>query len=175
MSVAAAFFDRDGVINRSPGNGYVLKPEDFHLNDGLVDALRFFQDREFLSVVVTSQRCVGKGLITRLELDALHEKMQSELAKAGVAFDAIYAFTGEPGTEDWEKPKPGMIKAAVGEHGIDLTRSLLIGDADRDIEMARNSNIPTTIRVRTDKPLGIDADHTIDDLRELTPLLKLIF
>ncbi|MEM9478034.1 MAG: HAD-IIIA family hydrolase [Verrucomicrobiota bacterium] len=174
MSFAAAFFDRDGVINRSPGDGYVLKLEDFHLNAGLVEALRLLKAKGFLTAVVTSQRCVGRGLNTRQELDAIHEKMQSELAREGVAFDAIYVFTGEPGTEDWEKPKPGMIEAAVAEHDIDLTKSLLIGDADRDIQMAKNANIPTTIRVRTDKPIGIAADHTISDLRELAPLLESI-
>ena len=34
------FFDRDGVINQSPGAGYVERLEDFHIQPGFVAAAR---------------------------------------------------------------------------------------------------------------------------------------
>ncbi len=58
------FFDRDGVVNRSPGDGYVTRIEDFHLNDGLVELVGLVAERGFVAVLVTSQRCVGKGLLS---------------------------------------------------------------------------------------------------------------
>jgi len=36
----AVFFDRDGVVNLSPGAGYVLSWNDFHFSPGLIAALR---------------------------------------------------------------------------------------------------------------------------------------
>ncbi len=137
----------------------------------IVEVLRVVREAGYLAVLVTSQRCVGKGLISPEGLEEIHSRMQSSLAKEGAELDAIYAFTGEPGTEDWEKPKPGMIEAAVTEHGIDADRSLLVGDADRDIEMARAAGIRTAIRVVGDKPVGVEADHTVGDLTELEALL----
>ena len=36
----AVFFDRDGVVNVSPGPGYVLRVQDFHLMPGIREVLR---------------------------------------------------------------------------------------------------------------------------------------
>ena len=171
----AVFFDRDGVVNASPGAGYVTCWGDFHLSPGIGGALRLCKVRGYLAVLVTSQRCVGKGLITRGQLDQIHAKMQSALAEEGgpgAGFDAIYVFTGLPGSEAWEKPKPGMIEAAAQEHDIDLGRSWLVGDHDRDIAMARNGGVPGTIRVRGDHPVTEPATHTIDSTAELAGLFE---
>ena len=39
------------------------------------------------------------------------------------------------------KPKPGMILKAVKEHGIDLSKSYMIGDRYKDILFAKNLKI----------------------------------
>lgn len=172
MPNLAAFFDRDGVVNVSPGAGYVLSWEEFEFSPGLVEVLREVKNRGYLTILVTSQRCVGKGLISREGLEEIHRKMQEELSKDEVGFDAIYVFSGEPGTEGWEKPKPGMVHAAAKAHDLALADSFLVGDADRDIEMARNAGVGTSIRVRGDKEIGVDADHEVGDLTELHHFLR---
>jgi histidinol-phosphate phosphatase family protein len=40
---------------------------------------------------------------------------------------------------DCRKPKPGMILAAARDHSLDLSRSFVIGDRWRDIEMGLNA------------------------------------
>ncbi|WP_372847153.1 hypothetical protein [Pontiella sp.] len=40
MSKPCIFFDRDGIVNESPGPGYVERWEDFHLQPGFVAALK---------------------------------------------------------------------------------------------------------------------------------------
>jgi histidinol-phosphate phosphatase family protein len=172
----AFFFDRDGVVNRSPGDGYVLRREDFHLNDGLAEVLAFLRSRGFALVLVTSQQGVGKGLMTQEALDEIHDAMQAELAGRGAAFDAIYACTcleSDPRCT-CRKPSPEMIRRAAGEHDLDLSKSWLVGDADRDIEMAHNAGVAHTIRIRGDKPLTVAADHVLGDLREMNSLLRAI-
>lgn len=52
---------------------------------------------------------------------------------------SIPEFTRE---DDWRKPAPGMIRAAVRELSLDLSRSWLIGDAPRDIESALAAGLP---------------------------------
>lgn len=166
----AVFFDRDGVVNRSPGEGYVTRWSDFILNEGIVESVSLCRARGYWCVLVTSQRCVSKGLITTKGLRDLHAQMQEALGRES-RFDSIQAFTGLPGSELLEKPKPGLILAAAEQLPIDLERSWLVGDADRDISMAHQANVPVTVRVRTHHPIGIDATWTIDSVAELSSLL----
>jgi len=171
----AVFFDRDGVVNRSPGDGYVLSPDDFVLNEGIPEALRVVRDHGALAIVVTSQKGVGKGLMTREALDRVHARMAALLEMEGAAFDAIYFHTGDGGPDDQPpKPDPGMILAAAERFGLDLRRSWLIGDADRDIAMAAAAGLGGAIRVRGGGAVSIEADYEIDQIPEIAVLLKKI-
>src|SRR4051812_46457052 len=125
MSRPAFFFDRDGVVNVSPGDGYVLRWEDFHFSDGVIEALLWLRARGFLLVLITNQQGVGKGLMTQAELDEIHERMQTELAKHGAQFDAIYACTclATDPTCTCRKPRPEMLLRAAAEHDLDLNES----------------------------------------------------
>jgi D-glycero-D-manno-heptose 1,7-bisphosphate phosphatase len=163
------FFDRDGVINRSPGEGYVLSIDAFVLNDGVGDLLRSIHDAGWMSIVITSQRCVGKGLIDLNGLETIHASMQKDLMdRFEVNFDAIYAFTGLPGSESWEKPNPSMIDCASMDHSIDLDGSIMIGDRDRDIEMARRAGVGRTVRLAIDgDPVKIEADETVGTMERV--------
>lgn len=163
----AVFFDRDGVVNVSPGAGYVLRWEDFHFAPGIIEALSLCKARGFATIVVTSQQGVGKGLMTQAALDDIHARMQAELAKHSAAFDAIHACTHLSGTCTCRKPSPEMIFRARDEHGIDLSRSWLVGDHDRDIQMALNAGVPHTIRIIGAHPPQVAAHFTLPDTRAL--------
>jgi D-glycero-D-manno-heptose 1,7-bisphosphate phosphatase len=156
----AVFFDRDGVVNGSPGEGsYVLSWWDFQFEPGVHDVLKWLKKQGFLLVLVTNQQCVGRGLITDDQLQA--------------AFDAIYYSPHlKKENSPMRKPAPGMVLAAEAEHGIDLKSSWLVGDHDRDIELARNAGIGTAVRYVSEKALGIRADHTVKDHVELLALFK---
>ncbi len=169
----ALFFDRDGVINQSPGAGYVLNAGAFHLLPGLAEVLKTSHEAGYLNVVVTSQRGVGKGLMTHAELERIHRKMNDGLHKqGGPGFDAIYAFTGESTSPYRAKPDPSLVNAACLDLFIDPEPSLVIGDADRDIEMGQRAGVGTTVRFISEKPVGLSADYTVTDHRELRSLLQ---
>ncbi len=172
MSRPAWFFDRDGVINVSPGPGYVLSWDAWEWMPGIVELLKEIKLQGYFTAVVTSQRGVGKGLMTRADLDDIHGRMQSFLGEHGVAFDAIYAYTATPDCPYQPKPDPLMIRKATEEHDLDLTRSWLIGDMDRDIEMGRSAGVAKTIRVHGDKSIGIEADYTVQSLEEALALVR---
>lgn len=168
----AVFFDRDGVVNVSPGDGYVLRWEDFQFAPGIIEALALCRARGYATVLVTSQQGVGKGLMTQAALDYLHERMQEELARHGAALDAIYACTHLSGTCTCRKPSAEMILKAQAEHGLDLTRSWLVGDHDRDIQMAINAGVPRTVRILSHHEPKVVADFTLEETTELTALLR---
>ncbi len=168
------FFDRDGVVNRSPGEGYVLSPDTFILNDGIGEALRLLHENNILAILVTSQKCVGKGLISRSDLDAIHARMQELLAEQGAAFDAIYVNRGDGEADDYPaKPDPGMILAAAERFSIDLRQSWMIGDADRDISMARAARLEGAIRILGEKEVTVSADYSLLETKELFELLRI--
>lgn len=176
MKRPAVFFDRDGVVNVSPGEGYVLTWDEFVFSPGIVKALRLCKERGYVLILVTSQQGVGKGLMTQETLDDIHRLMQAELAAYDCAFDGIYACTclaTDPNCK-CRKPSPQMIEDAAREHDLDLQRSWLIGDYDRDIQMAINAGIPKTIRVAGDHPVRIHADHVLADTRGLSAVLEAV-
>ena len=167
----AVFFDRDGVVNVSPGEGYVLLEEDFHLSPGIIEALALCKQRGFQLILVTSQQGVGKGLMSRATLDAIHAGMQRTLAAAGAAFDGIYSCTHLSGSCSCRKPSPEMILTAQKDHQLDLTLSWLVGDHDRDIQMAINAGVTSTIRILSHHEPGVTATHTLATTAELATLL----
>ena len=173
----AVFFDRDGVVNISPGAGYVLTWDAFHFSPGIFEALRLCKELGFATIPVTSQQGVGKGLMTQTTMDHIHAEMQRALAQENAAFDGIYACTclaEEPGCK-CRKPSPEMILRAAEEHGLDLNASLMVGDYDRDIQMAHNAGIPTTIRILTEgHPATVPATHTLSSTEILAETLRSI-
>lgn len=170
----AFFFDRDGVVNVSPGAGYVLNKEGFHFSEGVKELLAWLKCQGFALVLVTSQQGVGKGLMTMQDLDEIHAMMQEELAQVGGSFDAIYSCTclsSDPQCT-CRKPSAEMVLKAADSHGLDLSQSWLIGDHDRDIKMATNAGVPNTIRIFGDHPPGVEATATFKSVAEVLPWLQ---
>lgn len=168
----AVFFDRDGVVNVSPGAGYVLRWEGFHFAPGIIEALALCRARGYATILVTSQQGVGKGLMTQTTLDDIHARMQAELAVQAAAFDGIYACTHLSGTCACRKPSPEMIARAQADHSLDLTRSWLVGDHDRDIQMALNAGVPRTIRILSHHEPKVAAEFTLPSTEGLAALLR---
>ncbi|MEI6535151.1 MAG: HAD-IIIA family hydrolase [Verrucomicrobiaceae bacterium] len=170
----AFFFDRDGVVNRSPGDGYVLRPEDFHFNEGIIEALSFIKSRGFKLILVTSQQGVGKGLMSQAVLDDIHNTMQTELGRHRAAFDGIYACTCLANMPDCtcRKPSAEMVLKAEHDFNVDLAQSWLVGDHDRDIQMGHNAGIKKTIRITDGAPAITSSTYVLSNIGELLPLLK---
>jgi histidinol-phosphate phosphatase family protein len=164
------FFDRDGVVNDPGENYYVTRWEDFHFQEGIHEVLRAAKAGGRATVLITSQRGVGKGLMSAEDLETIHRKMQEALATDGLAFDAIYAYTGANPDGPGAKPDPAHVFEAAESLGLDLAASWMIGDADRDIEMGRRAGL-RTIRLANHRPIGVEADFTVRGLMEIVGLL----
>ncbi|WP_142803579.1 D-glycero-beta-D-manno-heptose 1,7-bisphosphate 7-phosphatase [Tepidiphilus sp. J10] len=145
----AVFLDRDGVLNED--RGYVHRWEDFSFLPGAIEALRQLQQKGYLLVVITNQSAVARGLCTEADVLALHERMRAFLRERGIELAGIYHCPHHPqgSVSDYaiacacRKPEPGMILRAAQEHGIDLSRSLLVGDKLSDLEAGRAAGIPS--------------------------------
>ena len=130
------FLDRDGTLNPDPG--YIGSPDQFELFPGVAAALARLTRAGARLVVVTNQSGVGRGLFSSADLEAIHAKLRRLLHDAGASLDAIYVCPHHPDERcDCRKPETGMIDRAVRELGIDLSRSYLIGDHAKDMELAK--------------------------------------
>jgi heptosyltransferase-2 len=130
------FLDRDGTLNPDPG--YIGSPDRFELFPGAAAALARLTRAGARLVVVTNQSGVGRGLFSSADLDAIHAKLRRLLHDAGASLDAIYVCPHHPDERcGCRKPETGMIDLAVRELGIDLSRSYLVGDHAKDMELAK--------------------------------------
>lgn len=133
-SPVCVFVDRDGVINERIADGFVLRWADFVFRDDALEALRILRDASLPVVVISNQSCVGRGLLTLDGLEAIMRAMVDRLGGRGTPLAAWYCCPHAPGDGcDCRKPKPGMLRRAASELGIDLARSHMIGDTETDV------------------------------------------
>lgn len=133
MTRAAAFLDRDGVINVE--RGHIRRPEDFVLRSGTVEGLAALQAGGFLLVVVTNQSWMSESRQTVSQYGDVTMRMVEVLGAQGVRLDGIFHCPHHAAAGCLcRKPSPGLILAAARIHDVDLAASILIGDQQRDID-----------------------------------------
>jgi len=145
QSRAAVFIDRDGTLNEDIG--YVSTPDDLFLYPWAAEAVRLINESGLLTVVITNQSGIARGMYTEETLDAIHSRMIRELGSQGARIDAVYYCPHHPEvggvvyrvTCECRKPRTGMLDNAARELGIDLARSFVIGDKASDIKLAENA------------------------------------
>lgn len=145
---AAVFLDRDGVLNVD--HGYVGEAERLEWMPGARRAVAALNSQGLLVVVVTNQSGVARGLYDLAAVDALHARMQADLAAEGGHIDAFYIcpYHDEARVEAFRhpdhpdrKPNPGMIVRAIADWRIDPARALMVGDKPSDVEAARRAGV----------------------------------
>jgi D,D-heptose 1,7-bisphosphate phosphatase len=149
----AVFLDRDGVINEIIYHHDIgvidspFTPGQFHLRDGVAQAIREINGSGFLAIIATNQPGIAKGHFDEHVLNSITEKMINDLAIEGAHLDDIYTCLHHPkgngnGSGDTRyimdcncrKPKPGLILEAARKHRVNLNASYMIGDSITDIQ-----------------------------------------
>jgi histidinol-phosphate phosphatase family protein len=131
------YLDRDGTLNFDPG--YLNQPDHLRLLPGVGRAVARLNRAGFKTVVVSNQSGVSRGLITKEQLDAVHQRLRELLALDGAWLDGIYVCTHLPEEAcSCRKPAPGLVIRAQQELGLAPERAIVIGDKASDIALARN-------------------------------------
>jgi D-glycero-D-manno-heptose 1,7-bisphosphate phosphatase len=172
----AAFIDRDGVINRELH--HVHRIEDFHVLPGVVPGLRSLATAGYALVVVTNQGGIAKGLYGPEQFEALTRHMLEHFAVQGIEFAGVYHCPHHPqgAVAPWavpcacRKPEPGLLLRAADELGLDLERSVMVGDKVSDVEAARRAGVGRLVLVESGHALPADtagvAHHRCSGLAE---------
>jgi D-glycero-D-manno-heptose 1,7-bisphosphate phosphatase len=144
------FLDRDGVLNHEKNNDYVLNWGEFRFYNTVPQALASLNTRFKHIVVVTNQKGVGKGLMRLEDLDNIHQNMLSVIEKAGGRIDKIYFCSDLADDSPNRKPQPGMAFQAQHDFpGIDLSRSIMVGNRPSDMKFGRNAGMHTVYLATT--------------------------
>jgi D-glycero-D-manno-heptose 1,7-bisphosphate phosphatase len=154
----ALFLDRDGVINHDIG--FLHRPEDVRLLDGLIPLCLTAQILGYKLIVVTNQSGIGRGLYTEDDFEAVMRHIRAELQPHGITLDAVYHCPYHPreGLGDYKrehedrKPSPGMIHRGAREFNLDLTQYVLIGDRCTDIGAANAAGLLQAFHIAGTEP-----------------------
>ena len=144
------FLDRDGVINRDKEGDYIRNAGEFVMLDGVNDAINIFNKTFGLTVVVTNQKGVGRGLMTLDDLTGIHTLLAEQLAATGGKIDKIYFCTDLDNNSPNRKPQHGMaLRAKADFPQIDLAKSIVVGNRLSDMEFGRNAGMYTVFVATT--------------------------
>jgi len=139
------FLDRDGVINKRPPKAdYVKKWEEFEFIPGSIEAIFYLKKKGYTLYLISNQPGIARGMMTKEDLDSVHKNMKEKLLEGGASIDGIYCCLH--GWDDGckcRKPKPGMFYMAANEHNIDLSKTIYIGDDERDKVAGEAAGIKT--------------------------------
>jgi D-glycero-D-manno-heptose 1,7-bisphosphate phosphatase len=142
------FLDRDGVINRYPGDKkYVTRIKDFHLLPGVLAALKKLTEQRFKISVISNQAGVSKGVYSRDKLDAITNVMLKKIEKAGAKLDGVfYCIHRKEENCACRKPGTGLIKKAMGGRKVKVSDSAyFIGDTIIDMQAGKRAGLKTIL------------------------------
>jgi D-glycero-D-manno-heptose 1,7-bisphosphate phosphatase len=159
----AVFIDRDGTILDELG--YVVPGSVINVYPFSAPAIVKLTEAGFPVVVITNQGGIALGMYDHAFVEQTHNDLAETLARDGAHITAWYYCPHHPEgkvaewTQVCECRKPGtrMLETAARELGLDLTRSWVVGDQWRDIELARRAGA-TGILVRTGYGAGLEKD-----------------
>lgn len=169
------FFDRDGIVNRHPGIGYVERWSDFHLLPGFVPVLRTVRLAGYEAIVVTNQRGIALGIMSNAAVEQIHRNLQALIAgRYGLRLLDILFCPHDEGQCQCRKPHPGMLLAAAKRYGINLQASWMVGDSERDVEAGKRAGCKTVLVHAGGKQLHTAADYRVASLEALDRLLRVV-
>lgn len=172
MAARALLLDRDGVVNID--HGYVGTVERFEFMDGILPLARRAVDLGYRIAIATNQSGIARGRYDEAGFQALTRWMAERFAAAGAPLAAVFhcpylqgaAVPAYDRDSVWRKPGPGMILEAQRRLGLDLARSVFLGDQPTDMAAARAAGVG--LRLLLDHGAGpcADAHATISTLAE---------
>lgn len=158
----AVFLDRDGVLIEEAN--YLARVEQVRLLPGAAAAVARLNRLGVPVVVVTNQAGVARGLFPEERVGEIHTYLDLQLLRGAARVNRYEFCPHHPQGEvaayrmecECRKPRPGMILRAAAKMGLDLARSVLVGDKVSDLEAGARAGCRTVL-VRTGHGAAVDA------------------
>jgi D-glycero-D-manno-heptose 1,7-bisphosphate phosphatase len=130
----AIILDRDGVINENRSD-HVKCWDEFEFLPGAMTAIANLRRAGLRVFVITNQAIINRGLASRDTVDELNGRMIDAIERSGGRVEAVAYCPHRPDECcQCRKPKPGLLIDIATRFGVDLSRSVVVGDALSDVE-----------------------------------------
>lgn len=142
----AIFLDRDGVLNEvlSSRVKFVNHPNDLYLLEGAAEAVAELSKSGYDLFVVTNQGGVGLGFLKEKNLRKIHDHLIEVIKEQGGIIKEVSYCPHKPKAGcQCRKPNPGLLLELAQRHDIDLDKSVMVGDHERDIEAGKKAGCKT--------------------------------
>ena len=147
----ALFMDRDGCLIEEMG--YINHPSRVRVLPRTPEAIARLNAAGIAAVMATNQAGIARGYFSNETLAAVNAELERQLGALGARLDGLYVCThhptaGEPPyreTCECRKPKPGLLLRAAAELGLDLSRSIMVGDKPSDVEAGQAAGAATVL------------------------------
>lgn len=151
----AVFLDRDGTLNKEVN--YLSNKTQIEILPTVIEGIQILNKQNYLTIVITNQPVVAKGLIDISELKKINNSLYSYFKKQKAYIDAIYSCPHHPNADvkkyqkicECRKPGLAMFQRAMHDYDLQRTNACIIGDRTSDIKAGEGLRIPTYL-VRTD-------------------------
>jgi histidinol-phosphate phosphatase family protein len=150
--VRVVFLDRDGVINKYPGDKeYVKSWKEFHFLPRVKSALHKLNKVGFRIFIISNQAGVLKGIYPQENLDHITENMLKELSDSSINISGVfYCIHRKEDDCSCRKPKTGLIDMAIDrlkedDFVLSYDDSYFIGDTIIDIEAGKAAGLKTIL------------------------------
>lgn len=131
-------------------DSYVRTIEDVRFLPKALDGLRRFSESKFLILIITNQSAVGRGLLSESELLRINRHIIDQIEIAGGRVEKVYVCPHHPSEQCLcRKPAPGLILQAKVDFNLDLSGSILVGDAVSDAYAGMAAGVGRIAMVRT--------------------------
>lgn len=161
----AIFLDRDGTVNKY--KGYITSPKQLELINGVAEAIKKINRSGYLAIIITNQPSIAMGRMSYAVLDEIHAKLDTLLGEEGAYLDALYYCPHHPDSGfdgevkelkikcDCRKPSGGMIRKAAEDFNVDLSRSFMVGDSERDVLAGLDAGCTPIFLTGSDNTLNV--------------------
>lgn len=177
----ALFLDRDGTVNVD--TGYPRTPDEISLLPEILPVIRAANAAGVPAVIVSNQSGVARGLLDWQDFAKVNARLLDLLHAEGCAIAMVLACAyHEAGLPPFDipdhpmrKPNPGMLLLAATMLGIDLGRSIIVGDKPSDMEAGRRAGLQVGWLIGKDEVIGHGfACRRLNEARDYAALAKAI-
>lgn len=188
-NLGAIFLDADGVLWKDIGSGGIFSGKDHAIRN--LELLSSNPSELRLKIVISNQTFAAKNKMNYFKFQSYTKSFFDNIIKMGLLDDYAICYH-HPNANNFflrkkcrcRKPLPGLIYSMAAKHGIDLQRSVLIGDRITDIQSGSLAGIKNLYLLISDRMLEINDNSTqqplynifmpLNDLKEFMLIQKLI-
>lgn len=172
----AVFFDRDNTLIKNVP--YLGDPAKVEIFPGAIEIVKHLKNAGYLLFIVSNQSGVGRGYITKDQVDLVTGEMVRQLGGEPEALftELLYCYVSpkDPDRKHYggakeRKPSPEMLLDAQKRYNIDLSRSFMVGDRMADVGCGNHAGAWSVLVTTGDDPSETEeakafADYVAADL-----------